>query len=42
MEDDKQFRGYSPETLKFLKALESNNNKQWFEKHRADYAQPCE
>lgn len=37
MEDDKQFRGYSPETLKFLKALESNNNKQWFEKHRADY-----
>ena len=37
MEDDKQFRGYSPETLKFLKALESNNNKQWFEKHRVDY-----
>ncbi|MEO6232839.1 MAG: DUF2461 domain-containing protein [Ferruginibacter sp.] len=25
------------DTLKFLKGVKSNNNKEWFEKHRADY-----
>jgi uncharacterized protein (TIGR02453 family) len=39
MEEDSQFKGFSPETLKFLKSLEANNNKQWFEKHRTDYRQ---
>ncbi len=36
-EEERQFRGYYPETLQFLKSLEKNNNKQWFEKHREDY-----
>jgi len=36
-EEDKQFKGFSSETLKFLRALKLNNNKAWFERHRADY-----
>ncbi len=39
MIEEKKFNGFSPNTLKFLKSLEANNNKQWFEKHRADYEQ---
>ncbi|MBN1974157.1 MAG: DUF2461 domain-containing protein [Sedimentisphaerales bacterium] len=39
MEEERQFNGFYPETLKFLKSLEANNNKLWFEKHRADYEQ---
>jgi uncharacterized protein (TIGR02453 family) len=37
VEDDKKFNGFSQGTLKFLKSLKANNNKVWFEKHRADY-----
>lgn len=37
MEEERHFKGFSPKTLKFLKSLEANNNKLWFEKHRADY-----
>lgn len=32
-----QFNGFSAETLKFLTGLKANNNKPWFEAHRADY-----
>ena len=39
MEEDTKFKGYSPETIKFLKSLEKNDNKLWFEKHRSDYEQ---
>ncbi len=31
------FNGFSPETLVFLKGLEENNNKVWFEEHKQDY-----
>ncbi|MBC8469741.1 MAG: DUF2461 domain-containing protein [Planctomycetes bacterium] len=31
------FMGFSPKTLKFLRGLEANNNKAWFQVHRADY-----
>lgn len=27
----------APQTLRFLKALKKNNNREWFEKHRAQY-----
>lgn len=37
VEDDKKFNGFSQGTLKFLKSLKANNDKVWFEKHRADY-----
>ena len=30
-------KGFSPKTLKFLRGLKANNNKTWFEAHRADY-----
>jgi uncharacterized protein (TIGR02453 family) len=36
-EDEKRFGGFSPKTLKFLRGLKTNNNKKWFEDHRADY-----
>jgi uncharacterized protein (TIGR02453 family) len=31
------FTGFSPETLKFFSELAINNNKPWFDNHRADY-----
>ena len=31
------FRGFSPRTANFLKDLDKNNNRDWFEKHRPDY-----
>ncbi len=31
------FSGFSPDTLKFLRSLNRNNNHQWFESHRQDY-----
>ena len=31
------FQGFSPKTLHFLKSLERNNKKEWFEAHRKDY-----
>lgn len=32
-----KFNGFRKQTLKFLKELEANNNKEWFEAHRGDY-----
>lgn len=32
-----EFKGFSKETLEFLKALKQNNNKEWFEAHRTEY-----
>ncbi len=31
------FNGFSPETLDFLRSLQANNNKTWFEAHKPDY-----
>ena len=36
-EQQKHFNGFSRKTLKFLKGLEANNNKMWFDSHRSDY-----
>jgi len=36
-EQQRHFNGFSRKTLKFLKDLEANNNKIWFESHRSDY-----
>ncbi|MGD2095637.1 MAG: DUF2461 domain-containing protein [Phycisphaerales bacterium] len=36
-QQERKFDGFSPKTLKFLKGLKTNNNKAWFEAHRADY-----
>jgi uncharacterized protein (TIGR02453 family) len=36
-EQQRCFNGFSRKTLKFLKGLEANNNKIWFEAHRSDY-----
>lgn len=35
--EEKRFSGFSPKTLKFLRGLKTNNNKAWFQAHRADY-----
>jgi uncharacterized protein (TIGR02453 family) len=34
---DNEFNGFSDKTFEFLRNLEKNNNKEWFEKHRNDY-----
>ena len=31
------FRGFPPETLKFLRQLKRNNNREWFQGHKAIY-----
>ncbi len=36
-EEGRKFKGFSPKTLKFLRGLKVNNNKAWFQEHRADY-----
>jgi uncharacterized protein (TIGR02453 family) len=36
-DEEKYFKGFSPKTLKFLRGLKANNNKAWFQAHRADY-----
>jgi uncharacterized protein (TIGR02453 family) len=36
-EQQRCFDGFSRNTLRFLKGLEVNNNKTWFEAHRRDY-----
>ena len=36
-EQKRCFNGFSPKTLEFLRGLKENNNKTWFEAHRADY-----
>jgi len=39
------FEGFTADTFKFLHGLKKNNNKPWFDKHRADYEEhlrePC-
>jgi len=35
--EQRNFNGFSPKKLKFLRGLKANNNKGWFEKHRTDY-----
>lgn len=37
MEQAKKFKGFSEDTIVFLKNLKINNNKQWFESHKQDY-----
>lgn len=32
-----EFRGFSPKAVSFLRALKRNNERTWFEKHRAEY-----
>jgi len=32
-----EFRGFGPEAIRFLRRLERNNNREWFERHRAVY-----
>ena len=36
-EEERKYNGFSPKTLKFLRGLKANNNKAWFQSHRADY-----
>jgi uncharacterized protein (TIGR02453 family) len=36
-EQQRCFEGFSQKTLKFLKGLEANNNKKWFEAHKDEY-----
>jgi uncharacterized protein (TIGR02453 family) len=36
-EEERNFNGFSPKTLKFLRGLKANNNKAWFQSHREDY-----
>jgi len=38
-EEKRRFKGFSPQTLRFLRGLKANNDKSWFEAHRADYEQ---
>ena len=35
--EGRKFKGFSPKTLKFLRGLKANNNKAWFQAHKADY-----
>ncbi len=37
LEFEEKFFGFKPETLDYLRALDRNNNKKWFEKHRKEY-----
>jgi len=37
VETQSRFRGFSPETINFLRDLKKNNNKAWFEAHKHDY-----
>jgi uncharacterized protein (TIGR02453 family) len=32
-----RFPGFPPQTLKFLRQLEKNNNREWFQEHKRDY-----
>ena len=32
-----EFKGFGKKTLAFLKSIEKNNNKEWFESHRTEY-----
>lgn len=32
-----EFSGFAPKTLEFLKNIQKNNNKEWFEAHKSEY-----
>lgn len=32
-----RFPGFPPQALKFLRQLEKNNNREWFQEHKSDY-----
>ncbi|HEU4720745.1 MAG TPA: DUF2461 domain-containing protein [Gemmatimonadaceae bacterium] len=34
-----EFRGFRPAAMRFLRALQRNNTREWFQVHRADYEQ---
>lgn len=34
-----EFTGFPPNTFRFLRGLRKENNKKWFESHKADYQQ---
>ena len=38
-QQQRRFQGFSRKAFKFLKDLKANNDKRWFEAHRADYEQ---
>ena len=38
-QDERKFNGFSQRTLKFLRGLKANNNKEWFKAHRSDYTE---
>jgi uncharacterized protein (TIGR02453 family) len=35
------FKGFPPEAVDFLAKLEANNNRDWFNAHKADYERTC-
>ncbi|TFF96961.1 DUF2461 domain-containing protein [Candidatus Thorarchaeota archaeon] len=37
MADIGEFSGFSPKGIGFLKALEENNNREWFNEHKSDF-----
>ncbi|MEW6366919.1 MAG: DUF2461 domain-containing protein [Acidobacteriota bacterium] len=39
MPDRSAFHGFTKQTVAFLNGLKRNNNREWFEAHRADYEQ---
>jgi uncharacterized protein (TIGR02453 family) len=39
MKDDAAFKGFSPRTIKFMWELGLNNEKPWFEAHKAEFQQ---
>lgn len=39
MKENNEFKGFSPQTIKFIWGLGANNNKPWFEAHKAEFLQ---
>ena len=39
--DEAAFTGFPRDTFAFLRGLAANNNKSWFDEHRADYETFC-
>lgn len=37
MDAPKEFTGFTPETIQFLKELKANNNREWFNEHKQVY-----
>jgi uncharacterized protein (TIGR02453 family) len=34
---NRQFKGFTPEALQFLRDVKSNNSKEWYDQHKPDY-----